>query len=105
MTEFWIVTSGRGMLPVGRKVGYIPARSPQEAEEYRVFVKGRHIQGITRYDHFNPPKREHTPDVVMGVEHEAARYLDAINPHFPLDDYVFDIGMRDEGSTLIVVGS
>jgi hypothetical protein len=29
------------------------------------------------------------------VEHEAARLLDAINPHFPLDASVFDIGMRE----------
>ncbi len=64
-------------------------------EEYRVFVKDRQIQGITRYDYRDPPKREHTPEIVTAVEHRAAALLDAINPHFLLDDYVFDIGMRE----------
>jgi hypothetical protein len=33
MTEYWIVTSGRGMLPAGRKMGDIAANSPEDAED------------------------------------------------------------------------
>ena len=72
-------------------------------EEYRVFVKDRQIQGITRYDYRAPPKREHTQDVVRSVESEVARYLGEINPHFPLDNFVFDLGMTGDTGTLIEI--
>ncbi|MCE9567934.1 MAG: hypothetical protein K8U57_38530 [Planctomycetes bacterium] len=32
-TDFWIVTTGQGLLPAGRKVGHVSASSPKEAED------------------------------------------------------------------------
>jgi hypothetical protein len=72
-------------------------------EEYRVFVRDRQIQGISRYDYINPPRREHTPEVVATVEREAAKYLEAINPHFSLDEYVFDIAIAGRNAILIEI--
>ena len=74
-----------------------------DVEEYRVFVKGRRIQGMSRYDYINSPRREHTPDVVAAVEREAVKYLEAIDLYFPLDNYVFDIGIAEGHATLIEI--
>jgi hypothetical protein len=33
MNEYWIITTGQGMLPAGRKVGFIIASSPEAADD------------------------------------------------------------------------
>jgi hypothetical protein len=33
MITYWIITTGQGILPVGRKVGFIEAASPEEPED------------------------------------------------------------------------
>ncbi|WP_020474164.1 ATP-grasp domain-containing protein [Zavarzinella formosa] len=72
-------------------------------EEYRVFVKERQIQGISRYDYLSASKVEHTPEVVAAVQGQAEGYLATINEHYPPSDYVFDIGHTPDGPVMIEI--
>ncbi|OWK35170.1 hypothetical protein FRUB_10012 [Fimbriiglobus ruber] len=41
--------------------------------------------------------------MIQAVQDQALRYFSVIDPHFPIDDYVFDFGFTPDGPVLIEI--